>query len=78
METIWHDEGYRARGNIVNVEDDDCGSIGMHGIIPHFLDRPGEVRWAGAALGEHTRDVLVELAGVEEDEIPRLREEGVI
>lgn len=78
METIWNDEGYRARGNIVNVEDDDCGSIAMHGIIPHFLSRPGEVRWPGAPLGAHTQDVLVELAGVDVDEIPQLRRDGII
>lgn len=78
METIWNDEGYRARENIVNVEDDDCGSIAMHGVIPHFMSRPGEVRWTGAALGEHTEDVLIELAGVDAHEISQLRQEGVI
>jgi crotonobetainyl-CoA:carnitine CoA-transferase CaiB-like acyl-CoA transferase len=78
METIWNDEGYRARGNIVEVDDGESGPLSMHGVIPHLLGRPGEVRWPGPTLGQHTEEVLVELAGVRADEILELRRDGVI
>jgi crotonobetainyl-CoA:carnitine CoA-transferase CaiB-like acyl-CoA transferase len=78
METIWNDEGYRARDNIVAVEDGESGTVSMHGVVPRLLERPGEVRWAGATLGEHTEQVLLELANVKADEIPELRRDGVI
>jgi formyl-CoA transferase len=50
----------------------------MHGVIPHIVGRPGGVRWAGPALGQHTEEVLAEIAGVEQQEIPELRRDGVI
>ena len=78
IEEIWDDPGYRARGNLITVEDDECGPVTMHGVIPQLLGRPGSVRWAGARLGEHTDEVLVELAGVEPEELDELRAEGVI
>jgi crotonobetainyl-CoA:carnitine CoA-transferase CaiB-like acyl-CoA transferase len=78
METIWNDEGYRARENIVAVDDAEFGSVAMHGVIPHIVGRPGGVRWAGPALGQHTEEVLAEIAGVEQQEIPELRRDGVI
>jgi crotonobetainyl-CoA:carnitine CoA-transferase CaiB-like acyl-CoA transferase len=77
MDTIWNDEGYRTRQNIVTV-DDDGEPIAMHGTIPHVLERPGTVRWPGASLGAHTEEVVVGLAGVSEDELPDLRRQGVI
>jgi formyl-CoA transferase len=78
VERIWNDDGYRSRGNIVAVEDGDAGQVSMHGVIPHMVRRPGSVRWSGPALGEHTDEVLVELAGVDEKELPELRKSGVI
>lgn len=78
METIWNDEGYRARGNIVEVPDRDNGPVAMHGIIPHLEGRPGEVRWTGPELGEHTDQVLSELLGLDDDDLADLRREGVI
>jgi formyl-CoA transferase len=78
VERIWNDDGYRSRGNIVTVADGDAGQISMHGVIPHMVHRPGRVRWSGPALGEHTDEVLIELAGVDAEELPELRERGVI
>jgi formyl-CoA transferase len=78
METIWNDLNYRARGNIVAVADDDCGTVSMHGVVPLLTGRPGAVRWTGPPLGQHTEAVLVELARVEEPELEALRREGVI
>lgn len=78
METIWKDEGYRAREDIVAVDDVECGTVKMHGVIPRLVERPGEVRWTGPALGEHTDAVLLELTEVKEQELPELRRAGVI
>jgi formyl-CoA transferase len=78
IETIWNDEGYRARENIVAVDDAECGTVNMHGVVPRFVGRPGEIRSTGPALGEHTDDVLLELAQVEEQELSELRRDGVI
>jgi formyl-CoA transferase len=36
------------------------------------------VAWAGPEIGEHTDEVLRELAGMSPEEIARLRREGVV
>jgi len=47
------------------------------GIVPKLSDTPGEVRWQGPSLGEHTGSVLAELGFANED-IERLRREGAV
>ena len=78
IEEIWNDPGYRARGDLVTVDDAEAGPVTMHGVFPHLVGRPGAVRWAGPPLGAHTDEVLVELAGVRPDELDGLRHEAVI
>jgi formyl-CoA transferase len=78
VEEIWNDPGYRARGDLITVDDEQSGPVTMHGVFPQLVDRPGAVRWAGPPLGAHTAEVLTELAGVGADELDGLRAEGVI
>jgi crotonobetainyl-CoA:carnitine CoA-transferase CaiB-like acyl-CoA transferase len=78
MDRIANDPGFRQRGNIIHVADADFGEIAMHGVIPKFLHRPGEVRWTGPELGSGTAEALAELGILGEEEIARLREAGVI
>jgi crotonobetainyl-CoA:carnitine CoA-transferase CaiB-like acyl-CoA transferase len=49
----------------------------MPGIVPKLSETPGEVRWQGPALGEHTGSVLSEL-GFASEEVERLRREGAV
>jgi formyl-CoA transferase len=78
IEEIWDDPGYRARGDLVTVDDEEAGPVTMHGVFPQLLHRPGAVRWAGPPLGKHTAEVLTELADVRADELADLYAEGVI
>lgn len=52
-------------------------AVTMPAITPVLSGTPGSTRWAGAALGRHTDEVLAE-AGVGADEAARLRDLGVI
>jgi crotonobetainyl-CoA:carnitine CoA-transferase CaiB-like acyl-CoA transferase len=52
-------------------------SVKMPGIVPSLSDTPGEVRWSGPKLGEHTESVLAGL-GFGADDIARLRQEGAV
>ena len=49
------------------------GAVTMHGIVPELTGRQAEVRWTGPGLGEHTDEVLVELGGVQAEELEALR-----
>lgn len=50
------------REAIVEVEDRDLGSIPMHNIVPRLSESPGGFRRPAPALGEHTDEILAELA----------------
>jgi crotonobetainyl-CoA:carnitine CoA-transferase CaiB-like acyl-CoA transferase len=69
------DPHFRERPVIVEVEDDQLGSLPMHDIVPRLSATPGVWRRPAPALGEHTDAVLGE-AGLDADAIARLREEG--
>jgi crotonobetainyl-CoA:carnitine CoA-transferase CaiB-like acyl-CoA transferase len=46
--------------------------------VPRLSATPGEITWAGGALGENNRDVYAGELGLECAEITALEEAGVI
>lgn len=73
------DRQYRERAMVRRVTDPAFAEpVLQAGIVPHVVDRPGEVRWAGPEIGAHTDAVLRELAGLDERMIETLRAEGVV
>lgn len=75
---IFKDPHYLARQNIVSVPDDDFGSVRMQGVVPKFLQTPGEVRHSGRGLGADNRAIFVGELGLSESEFAALQSEGVI
>lgn len=75
---IVRDPHYQARDNIVSVRDDDFGEVRMQGVVPRFLDTPGEVRHAGRALGADNREVYQGMLGLSQQEFDALTAQGVI
>lgn len=71
------DPHYEARDMLLEAQLPGGASVKMPGIVPKLSDTPGEVRWQGPTLGEHTGSVLSEL-GFANDEIERLRREGAV
>lgn len=51
----------RGREAIVNLEDEELGSVPMHNIIPRLSESPGAFTRPAPKLGEHTADVLAEI-----------------
>jgi crotonobetainyl-CoA:carnitine CoA-transferase CaiB-like acyl-CoA transferase len=78
IQRILQDPHYRARQDIVEIEDGELGTIRMQNVIPRMSRTPGRVRFAGGRLGEHNHEVYQERLGLSIEEIDRLREEGVI
>lgn len=71
------DPHYQARDMILPARLPDGVEVKMPGIVPKLSDTPGEVRWPGPSLGQHTGEILAGL-GLDEGEIARLREQGVV
>jgi len=66
-----------ARDMVVRVAHPTIGALDVLGIPVKLSDTPGAVRTAPPLLGQHTRAVLAD-AGLDEDEIERMRLAGVI
>jgi formyl-CoA transferase len=75
---IAHDEQYRARGMVREIDDPLFGPVLHPGIVPHVSDDPGRVRWPGPAIGAHTEQVLSGLLGLTGADLDALRKEGVL
>jgi crotonobetainyl-CoA:carnitine CoA-transferase CaiB-like acyl-CoA transferase len=51
----------RGREAIVEMQDDELGSLPMHNVIPRLDLTPGALRRPAPALGEHNDEILEEL-----------------
>lgn len=71
------DPQYLHRGMIRQVPDPAFGSVLHAGVVPHVLESPGTIRWAGPSIGHHTEEVLIGLAGVTESDLKQLWASGV-
>jgi formyl-CoA transferase len=72
------DPQFIAREAIVETQHPVFGKIRMQNAFPKLSETPGEVRWPGPALGEHTDAVLGEMAGLDAAALAGLRSRGVI
>jgi crotonobetainyl-CoA:carnitine CoA-transferase CaiB-like acyl-CoA transferase len=77
-EDIYRDPYFKERGLLIEYDDEVHGRITAPGVVPRLTRTPGRVRQAARwTLGADTADVLDEL-GVDEAELGRLREQGVV
>lgn len=76
---IFEDEQFRAREMLVTHEDPEFGEYIGPGIVPKFSETPGEVRWSAPwEEGSHNADVYGGLLGLSDEELARLKGEGVL
>lgn len=72
------DAHFAAREAIVTMAHPVLGDFPMQNVVPKLSETPGEVRWVGPELGEHTDEVLCSVLGLDDDTRAGLRERGVI
>ena len=71
------DPHFRARGLFEQVAVGD-ESLEIPAIVPKLEKTPGATRWCGPQVGSHTREVLVDLLDMADDEIGALEKAGII
>lgn len=74
---IMADPHYRAREMIIEAELPDGATMPIPGIAPKLSATPGEFRWLGPALGQHTDEILTSLGYTAED-VAELRGRGIV
>ena len=77
MEDLANDQVFRSRGAFESIKHPDAGEFTYPG-RPFIMEHsPWSIRRPAPRLGEHTDEVLSEL-GYSQDDISRLRREGVV
>ena len=74
---IVNDPHYQAREMIRQFQLPDEQSLKLPGIVPKLSRTPGEIRWVGPRLGEHTAEILSSL-GYDEAAQAELKAQEVI
>jgi formyl-CoA transferase len=78
MDDIAHDETYREREDIIEIDDHDLGRVRMQGVVPKMVNHPGEVWRTGPQLGQDNELVYQGYLGMDADEYEALKRAGVI
>ena len=78
IEGVYFDEQLAHRGTWIDVEHPLVGTEPLPGIPWRLTDTPGDVRRSAPLLAEHTREVLMELAGLTVQEIEELVDLGAV
>lgn len=78
IDEIFEDPHYAARGNILTVPDSRVGELAVPNVVPRLSDTPGAVRWLGEALGSHNDEIYRTMLGLDDAEMTRLAQNGVI
>ena len=71
------DPHWQLRQLTINVPN-GTSPVRMHNVVPRLSETPGDIKWAGGAIGEHNADVYHSELGLTDDEIARLTDAGVL
>lgn len=75
---IFNDPQFKARENLVTLSDPDLGPVVVPAVLPKLSETPGSVRSLGPALGDANVEIYQGFLGLSEEEMARLRADGII
>ena len=78
IEDIMNDPHYQAREMFEEVEIAPGERVKLPTLIPKLSETPGGTAWVGPKLGAHNEEILGGCLGLNDEEIERLRSQGVI
>lgn len=66
------------RGMVLSLEDSRIGTVKMQGVVPKLGLHPGSVAHPGREHGHDTEAICAELLGLSDEDIARLRSDGIL
>src|SRR5699024_8127188 len=78
IEDIVKDKHYLSRGMIKDFQLNEKESLKIPGVVPKVSETPGQTKWLGPDLGEHTSEVMKEWLSYDDSEIRELKEQGIL
>lgn len=79
IEDIFSDPQLRARNMLVEVHDEELGTVVQPGIVPRLTHSAGGIGWSGPlSPGSHNRAVYEGLLGLSAEELQNATDEGAI
>lgn len=78
IEDIFSDPHYRARENMIEVQDERIGPITIPNALPRLSETPATFKHTGPPLGKDTIEIFGEMLGMSNKDIADLRKKGVI
>jgi len=71
------DPHVQGRGLVVEVPDDEMGTVPMHSIVPRLDSTPGVLRTPAPRIGQHNDEIYTRI-GYSAEHLARLRERNVV
>ncbi len=75
---IFSDPHFRARGNLLVVDEPDIGEVVIPAPVPRLSETPGKVLSLGPGLGQDNEGIYGGLLGLSADKLAQLKREDVI
>ena len=75
---IFEDPHFRAREQLVTLDDAEVGEVTIPGVIPKLSKTPGRIKSLGQGLGASNADVYGKLLGLDDAKIADLKARGII
>ncbi len=78
VDQVLEHEVVKARQMVVDLEHPKAGAMQTTGVAVKHAEAPGQVQTPPPLLGQHSREILAELAGLDGDQIDALVADGVV
>ncbi|WP_429249235.1 hypothetical protein [Fusobacterium sp. PH5-29] len=75
---MFNDAQYKARNNLVVMEDKHFGKVHVPSVCPVLSETPGEIKWLGPDIGEYNDEIYKNLLKIDDITLKTLKEKGVI
>jgi len=78
IKEIFEDEQYRARGNMIRIDDPRVGELVLPAPVPRLSETPATFKHAGRSLGADNADIYGQLLGMTSEQLKSAQANGII